>query len=109
MQKQNKYYSKPYMNINNLNKLAKGKYPDEYQKGKAMAFLFVLDKLNHGFEGSAVSILNQMDKYLNAELKKLGANITIDVDEFDITKNDLDGIEVRLNMKRGDPFKEGTD
>ena len=40
-----------------------------------------------------------MDKYLNAELKKLGANITIDVDEFDITKNDLDGYRCAFSWK----------
>ena len=102
--KKMKMFVKPLMSISNIHKLS-----DSYKQGKAVAFLFTLDKLNHTFEGSAVSILNQMDKYLNAELKKLGAEITVDVDEFDIKKNNSEDIKVHLNMNRGNPSKEGTD
>ena len=46
-----------------------------------------------------------MDKHLNEELKKLGASVVVDVDGFEISKD----VDIRLNMKRGNPLKEGTD
>ena len=93
-------YKRPSMSISNIDSLS-----NSYQKGKAVAYLTTLDKLNHSFEGSAVSILKQMDKHLNEELKKLGASVVVDVDGFEISKD----VDIRLNMKRGNPLKEGTD
>ena len=53
------YLSRPYLDIK------KGTVPaSEYKSGKAVALLFCLDYLIHQAEGSAVKILDQMEKYL---------------------------------------------
>ena len=101
------YLSRPYLNIQ------KGTVPtDAYKSGKAVGLLFTLDFLTHQAEGSCTSILNQTEKYIRSELNKLGVKLEVKTDEVEI--NDLNDFEVNLelqeqfNMKRGDPFKEGT-
>ena len=96
-----KYYSRPYLDIK------KGTVPtSEYKSGKAVALLFCLDYLIHQAEGSAVKILDQMEKYLQAEIKKLGVEITVSTNEFNIAE--LRDLEIRLNLNRGNPLNEGT-
>ena len=96
-----KYYSRPYLDIK------KGTVPDsEYKSGKAVALLFALDFLTHQAEGQCVKILDQMEKYLHAEIKKLGVEITVSTNEFNIAE--LRDLEIRLNLNRNNPMNEGT-
>ena len=96
-----KYYSRPYLDIK------KGTVPNsEYKSGKAVALLFALDFLTHQAEGQCVKILDQMEKYLHAEIKKLGVEITVSTNEFNIAE--LRDLEIRLNLNRNNPMKEGT-
>ena len=96
-----KYLSRPYYNIR------KGSHPNsEYNSGKAIALLFVLDYLTHQAEGTCVTILDKTEDYLKKELKKLGVQLEVKTDEVNI--NSIDDIEVYLNMKRDNPMNEGT-
>ena len=96
-----KYYSRPYLDIK------KGTVPNsEYKSGKAVALLFALDFLTHQAEGQCVKILDQMEKYLHAEIKKLGVEITVSTNEFNIAE--LRDLEIRLNLNRNNPMNEGT-
>ena len=96
-----KYYSRPYLDIK------KGTVPNsEYKSGKAVALLFALDFLTHQAEGQCVKILDQMEKYLHKEIKKLGVEITVSTNEFNIAE--LRDLEIRLNLNRNNPMKEGT-
>ena len=96
-----KYYSRPYLDIK------KGTVPDsEYKSGKAVALLFALDFLTHQAEGQCVKILDQMEKYLHKEIKKLGVEITVSTNEFNIAE--LRDLEIRLNLNRNNPMNEGT-
>jgi len=96
-----KYYSRPYLDIK------KGTVPNsEYKSGKAVALLFALDFLTHQAEGQCVKILKQMEKYLHAEIKKLGVEIVVSSDEFNIAE--LRDLEIRLNLNRDNPMNEGT-
>ena len=96
-----KYLSRPYYNIR------KGSLPNsEYNSGKAIALLFVLDYLTHQAEGTCVTILDKTENYLKKELKKLGVQLEVKTDEVNI--NSIDDIEVYLNMKRDNPMNEGT-
>ena len=95
------YLSRPYMDIK------QGTVPNsEYKSGKAVALLFVLDYLTHQAEGSCVTILDKTENYLKRELKKLGVEIIVSSDEFNISE--LKDLEIRLNLNRGNPMKEGT-
>ena len=101
------YLSRPYMNIQ------KGTVPsDSYKAGKSVGLLFTLDFLTHQAEGSCTSILNQTEKYIRSELNKLGVKLEVKTEEVEI--NNLNDLEVNLelkeqfNMKRGNPFNEGT-
>ena len=95
------YLSRPYLDIK------EGTVPpSEYKSGKAVALLFVLDYLTHQAEGSCVSILNKTENYLKRELKKLGVEIIVRSEGFNISE--LKDLEVRLNLKRGNPMNEGT-
>jgi hypothetical protein len=96
-----KYYSRPYLDIK------KGTVPNsEYKSGKAVALLFALDFLTHQAEGQCVKILDQMEKYLHKEIKKLGVEITVSTNEFNIAE--LRDLEIRLNLNRNKPMNEGT-
>ena len=95
------YLSRPYMDIK------QGTVPNsEYKSGKAVALLFVLDYLTHQAEGSCVTILNKTENYLKRELKKLGVEIVVKSDGFNISE--LKDLEIRLNLNRGNPMNEGT-
>ena len=97
-----KYLTRPFLDIK------KGTVPNsEYKSGKAVALLFALDYLTHQAEGSCVKILNQMEKYLHKEIKKLGVEIVVSTKEFNIAE--LRDLEVNLNLNRGNPLNEGTD
>ena len=71
-----------------------------------------MDFLTHQAEGSCTSILNQTEKYIRSELNKLGVKLEVKTEEVEI--NNLNDLEVNLelkeqfNMKRGNPFNEGT-
>ena len=96
-----KYLSRPYYNIR------KGSHPNsEYNSGKAIALLFVLDYLVHQAEGSCVTILDKTENYLKKELKKLGVEIVVKTEGFNISE--LKDLEINLNLNRGNPFNEGT-
>ena len=96
-----KYLSRPYLDIK------KGTVPtSEYKSGKAVALLFCLDYLIHQAEGSAVKILDQMEKYLHKEIKKLGVEIVVSTKEFNIAE--LRDLEINLNFNRDNPLNEGT-
>ena len=96
-----KYLSRPYLDIK------QGTVPNsEYKSGKAVALLFALDYLIHQAEGNCVSIINKTENYLKRELKKLGVEIVVSSDEFNISE--LKDLEIRLNLNRGNPMKEGT-
>ena len=95
------YLSRPYMDIK------QGTVPNsEYKSGKAVALLFVLDYLTHQAEGSCVTILDKTENYLKRELKKLGVEIIVKSEGFNISE--LKDLEVRLNLNRGNPMNEGT-
>jgi len=96
-----KYLSRPYLDIK------QGTVPaSEYKSGKAVALLFVLDYLTHQAEGSCVSILDKTENYLKKELKKLGVQIVVRSDGFNISE--LKDLEINLNFNRDNPFNEGT-
>ena len=96
-----KYLSRPYLDIK------EGTVPpSEYKSGKAVALLFVLDFLIHQAEGRCTTILNQTENYLKKELKKLGVEIIVKTDGFNISE--LKDLEVRLNLNRSNPLNEGT-
>ena len=96
-----KYYSRPYLDIK------KGTVPtSEYKSGKAVALLFALDFLTHQAEGQCVKILDQMEKYLHREIKKLGVEIVVSTKEFNIAE--LRDLEINLNLNRDNPMNEGT-
>ena len=96
-----KYLSRPYLDIK------QGTVPaSEYKSGKAVALLFVLDYLTHQAEGSCVSILDKTEKYLHKELKKLGVEIVVKTEGFNISE--LKDLEINLNFNRDNPFNEGT-
>ena len=96
-----KYLTRPYFDIK------QGTVPaGEYKSGKAVAFLFVLDYLTHQAEGSCVSILDKTENYLKRELKKLGVEIVVKSEGFNISE--LKDLEIRLNLNRGNPLNEGT-
>ena len=95
------YLSRPYLDIK------QGTVPaSEYKSGKAVALLFVLDFLTHQAEGRCISILNQTETYLKKELKKLGVEIVVKSDGFNISE--LKDLEINLNLNRGNPMNEGT-
>ncbi len=97
-----KYLTRPFLDIK------KGTIPNsEYKSGKAVALLFALDYLTHQAEGSCVKILDQMEKYLHREIKKLGVEIVVSTKEFNIAQ--LKDLEINLNLNRGNPLNEGTD
>ena len=97
-----KYLSRPYLDIK------KGTVPNsEYKSGKAVALLFALDYLTHQAEGQCIKILDQMEKYLHKEIKKLGVEIVVSTKEFNIAE--LKDLEINLNLNRGNPMNEGTD
>ena len=96
-----KHLSRPYLDIK------QGTVPaGEYKSGKAVALLFVLDYLTHQAEGSCISILDKTEKYLKKELKKLGVEIVVKTEGFNISE--LKDLEINLNLNRGNPFNEGT-
>ena len=96
-----KYLSRPYLDIK------QGTVPaSEYKSGKAVALLFVLDYLTHQAEGSCVSILDKTENYLKKELKKLGVQIVVRSDGFNISE--FKDLEINLNFNRDNPFNEGT-
>ena len=96
-----KYLSRPYLDIK------KGTVPNsEYKSGKAVALLFALDYLTHQAEGQCIKILDQMEKYLHREIKKLGVEIVVSTKEFNIAE--LRDLEINLNLNRGNPLNEGT-
>ena len=96
-----KYLSRPFLDIK------KGTVPNsEYKSGKAVTLLFALDYLTHQAEGSCVKILDQMEKYLHREIKKLGVEIVVSTKEFNIAE--LRDLEINLNLNRGNPLNEGT-
>ena len=95
------YLTRPHLDIKT------GTVPaDEYKSGKAVALLFVLDYLIHQAEGTAVKILDQTEKYLHKELKKLGVEVVVSTKEFNIAE--LRDLEVRLNFNREYPWNEGS-
>ena len=97
-----KYLSRPFLDIK------KGTVPaGEYKSGKAVALLFALDYLTHQAEGSCIKILNQTEKYLQEEIKKLGVEIVVSTKEFNIAE--LKDLEINLNLNRDNPLNEGTD
>ena len=97
-----KYLTRPFLDIK------KGTVPNsEYKSGKAVALLFALDYLTHQAEGQCIKILDQMEKYLHKEIKKLGVEIVVSTKEFNIAE--LRDLEVNLNLNRSNPFNEGTD
>ena len=97
-----KYLSRPYLDIK------KGTVPNsEYKSGKAVALLFALDYLTHQAEGQCIKILDQMEKYLHREIKKLGVEIVVSTKEFNIAE--LRDLEINLNFNRDNPMNEGTD
>ena len=97
-----KYLTRPFLDIK------KGTVPSsEYKSGKAVALLFALDYLTHQAEGQCIKILDQMEKYLHKEIKKLGVEIVVSTKEFNIAE--LRDLEVNLNLNRGNPLNEGTD
>ncbi len=96
-----KYLTRPFLDIK------KGTVPNsEYKSGKAVALLFALDYLTHQAEGSCVKILDQMEKYLHREIKKLGVEIVVSTKEFNIAE--LRDLEINLNLNRDNPMNEGT-
>ena len=96
-----KYLSRPFLDIK------KGTVPNsEYKSGKAVALLFALDYLTHQAEGQCVKILDQMEKYLHKEIKKLGVEIVVSTKEFNIAE--LRDLEINLNFNRDNPMNEGT-
>ena len=96
-----KYLTRPFLDIK------KGTIPNsEYKSGKAVALLFALDYLTHQAEGSCVKILDQMEKYLHREIKKLGVEIVVSTKEFNIAE--LRDLEINLNLNRDNPLNEGT-
>ncbi len=96
-----KYLTRPFLDIK------KGTVPNsEYKSGKAVALLFALDYLTHQAEGSCVKILDQMEKYLHREIKKLGVEIVVSTKEFNIAE--LRDLEINLNLNRDNPLNEGT-
>ena len=95
------YLSRPYLDIKEDTVP-----PSEYKSGKAVALLFVLDYLTHQAEGSCVSILNKTENYLKRELKKLGVEIIVRSEGFNISE--LKDLEIRLNLNRENPMNEGT-
>ncbi len=96
-----KYLTRPFLDIK------KGTVPNsEYKSGKAVALLFALDYLTHQAEGSCVKILDQMEKYLHREIKKLGVEIVVSTKEFNIAQ--LKDLEINLNLNRDNPLNEGT-
>ena len=96
-----KYLSRPYYNIR------KGSHPNsEYNSGKAIALLFVLDFLTHQAEGTCVTILDKTEDYLKKELKKLGVEVVVSTKEFNIAE--LKDLEVKLNFNREYPWNEGS-
>ena len=97
-----KYLTRPFLDIK------QGTVPNsEYKSGKAVALLFALDYLTHQAEGQCIKILDQMEKYLHKEIKKLGVEIVVSTKEFNIAE--LRDLEVNLNLNRSNPFNEGTD
>ena len=105
MTKKNKtHFSRPYLDID------KRTLPNsEYKSGKAVALLFALDFLEHYAEGSAVNILKQMEKYLQKQLRDLKVKIVVKTDVVDLSTAQIKDLDIRLNLNRGNPFKEGTD
>ena len=96
-----KYLTRPFLDIK------KGTVPNsEYKSGKAVALLFALDYLTHQAEGQCIKILDQMEKYLHKEIKKLGVEIVVSTKEFNIAE--LKDLEINLNLNRSNPFNEGT-
>ena len=96
-----KYLTRPFLDIK------KGTVPNsEYKSGKAVALLFALDYLTHQAEGTAVKIINQTEKYLHKEIKKLGVEIVVSTKEFNIAE--LRDLEINLNFNRDNPLNEGT-
>ena len=96
-----KYLTRPFLDIK------QGTVPaGEYKSGKAVALLFALDYLTHQAEGTAVKIINQMEKYLHKEIKKLGVEIVVSTKEFNIAE--LRDLEINLNLNRGNSLNEGT-
>ena len=96
------YLTRPFLDIK------QGTVPNsEYKSGKAVALLFALDYLTHQAEGQCIKILDQMEKYLHREIKKLGVEIVVSTKEFNIAE--LRDLEVNLNLNRSNPFNEGTD
>ena len=97
-----KYLTRPFLDIK------QGTVPNsEYKSGKAVALLFALDYLTHQAEGQCIKILDQMEKYLHKEIKKLGVEIVVSTNEFNIAE--LRDLEINLNLNRGNPLNEGTD
>ena len=97
-----KYLTRPFLDIK------QGTVPNsEYKSGKAVALLFALDYLTHQAEGQCIKILDQMEKYLHKEIKKLGVEIVVSTKEFNIAE--LKDLEINLNLNRGNPLNEGTD
>ena len=96
-----KYLTRPFLDIK------KGTVPNsEYKSGKAVALLFALDYLTHQAEGQCIKILDQMEKYLHREIKKLGVEIVVSTKEFNIAE--LKDLEINLNLNRGNPLNEGS-
>ena len=96
-----KYLTRPFLDIK------QGTVPNsEYKSGKAVALLFALDYLTHQAEGQCIKILDQMEKYLHKEIKKLGVEIVVSTKEFNIAE--LKDLEINLNLNRNNPFNEGT-
>ena len=96
-----KYLTRPFLDIK------KGTVPNsEYKSGKAVALLFALDYLTHQAEGNCIKIINQMEKYLHKEIKKLGVEIVVSTKEFNIAE--LRDLEINLNFNRDNPLNEGT-
>jgi len=102
MTKNKKYLSRPYFDFKSKTVPA-----SEYKSGKAVGLLFTLDFLVHQAEGSCVSILNQTEKYIKKELAKLGVELVVKTEGFNISE--LKDLEVNLNFNRSNPFNEGTD
>ena len=95
------YLTRPFLDIK------QGTVPNsEYKSGKAVALLFALDYLTHQAEGQCIKILDQMEKYLHREIKKLGVEIVVSTKEFNIAE--LRDLEINLNLNRGNPLNEGT-
>ena len=105
MTKKNKTdFSRPYLDID------KNSLPtSEYKSGKEVALLFALDFLEHYAEGSAVNVLRQMENYLKKQLKDLKVKIVVKTDVVDLSTAQLKDLDIRLNLSRENPLKEGTD